>query len=32
MTYSPWLDRWQTNAASQFEIPYGMASAPKSPR
>jgi hypothetical protein len=23
-TYSPWLDQYQTNAASQFEIPYDM--------
>ena len=23
-TYSPWLDKYQTNAASQFEIPYAM--------
>lgn len=25
-TYSPWLDQYQTNAASQFEIPYDMTS------
>lgn len=24
-TYSPWLNAFQTNAASQFEIPYAMA-------
>jgi predicted MPP superfamily phosphohydrolase len=29
-TYSPWLDQFQTNAASQFEIPYTM-SVPAAP-
>jgi 3',5'-cyclic AMP phosphodiesterase CpdA len=24
-TYSPWINQYQTNAASQFEIPYDMA-------
>jgi hypothetical protein len=26
-TYSPWLDQWETDADSQFDIPYAMAPA-----
>ncbi|MGD0743991.1 MAG: LamG-like jellyroll fold domain-containing protein [Verrucomicrobiota bacterium] len=26
-TYSPWLDQWQTDADSQFDIPYAMSPA-----
>jgi len=27
-TYSPWLNQWETDADSQFDIPYAMSSAP----